>query len=126
MSSKKNSQLQTNSETVHWKKTLAKALVSGSEWPDKDELLDVLYWGRQLLALMIGIFWGFIPLHGFLAIVLYIVISTAIGQLYATTFQKVDEDSLGGFWELAKEGFGSAFATFMVSWIGVYSASHFN
>lgn len=39
---------------------------------------------------------------------------------------QVDEDSLGGFWELAKEGFGSAFATFMVSWIGVYSASHFN
>lgn len=64
-------------------------MVSGSEWPDKDELLDVLYWGRQLLALMIGIFWGFIPLHGFLAIVLYIVISTAVGQLYATNFQKV-------------------------------------
>ncbi|MCP9262512.1 Rab5-interacting protein [Dirofilaria immitis] len=82
---------------------LAKALVSGSDWPDKDELLDVLYWGRQILALMIGIFWGFIPLHGFLAIVLYIVISTTLGQLYATNFQKVDEDSLGGFWELAKK-----------------------
>ncbi|KAL3985219.1 Rab5-interacting protein (Rab5ip) family protein [Acanthocheilonema viteae] len=126
MSPKKSSQLQANSETVHWKKTLSKALVSGSEWPDKDELLDVLYWGRQLLALIIGIFWGFIPLHGFLAIVLYIIISTAVGQFYTTNFQKVDEDSLGGFWELAKEGFGSAFATFMVSWIGVYSASHFN
>ncbi|VDK71580.1 unnamed protein product [Litomosoides sigmodontis] len=124
MSPKKSSQQQAHSETVHWKKTLAKALVSGSEWPDKDELLDVLYWGRQLLALMIGIFWGFIPLHGFLAIVLYVVISTAVGQLYATNFQKVDEDSLGGFWELAKEGFGSAFATFMVSWIEASVAGH--
>ncbi|KAK6027717.1 hypothetical protein OSTOST_06251 [Ostertagia ostertagi] len=34
----------------------------------------------------------------------------------------VDEDDVGGFWELAKEGFGSAFATFMVAWITVYSA----
>lgn len=68
---------------------LSKALVSGSDWPDKDELLDVLYWGRQLLALILGIFWGFIPLHGFLAILLYIGISTTAGQLYATNFQKV-------------------------------------
>ncbi|VDN04630.1 unnamed protein product [Thelazia callipaeda] len=125
MSSKKNSQLQSESETAHWRKTLAKAFIRESEWPNKDDLLDVLYWGRQILALVIGICWGFIPLRGFLAILLYIIISTIVGQLYATNFQKVDEDLLGGFWELAKEGFGSAFATFMVSWIGVYSAFHF-
>lgn len=39
---------------------------------------------------------------------------------------QMDEDTLGGFWELAKEGFGAAFATFMVAWIGVYSAVHFD
>lgn len=68
---------------------LSKAIVRGSAWPDKDELLDVLYWGRQILALIVGIFWGFIPLHGFLAILLYVAISTTAGQLYATSFQKV-------------------------------------
>ncbi|VDN60654.1 unnamed protein product [Dracunculus medinensis] len=60
-----------------------------SEWPDKDELLDVIYWGKQILALMIGISWGIIPLHGLLAIVLYIGISTIFGQLYIANFQKV-------------------------------------
>jgi len=39
-------------------------------------------------------------------------------------FQKDDED-FGGFWEVAKEGFGAAFATFMVSWVTAYSASQF-
>ncbi|VDK54207.1 unnamed protein product [Anisakis simplex] len=117
---------QSDADTVFWKKTLSKAFVSGSDWPEKDELLDVLYWGKQLLALLVGIVWGIIPLHGLLAILFYIFLSTIIAQLYVTNFQKVDEDALGGFWELAKEGFGAAFATFMVAWIGVYSALHFN
>ncbi|MFH4979175.1 hypothetical protein AB6A40_005884 [Gnathostoma spinigerum] len=116
---------QTESEAASWKQTAAKAFVGGSEWPDKDELLDVLYWGKQIIALVIGVVWGMIPLHGFLAIMLYVAISTIVGQFYVTSFQKVDEDAVGGFWELAKEGFGSAFATFMVSWIGIYSAVHF-
>uniref|UniRef100_A0A915CKP2 Rab5-interacting protein n=1 Tax=Parascaris univalens TaxID=6257 RepID=A0A915CKP2_PARUN len=118
--------VQNDAENASWRKTLAKAFVSGSEWPDKDELLDVLYWGKQVLAFLIGISWGIIPLHGFLAILLYVCISTVTAQLYVTNFQKMDEDTLGGFWELAKEGFGAAFATFMVAWIGVYSAVHFD
>lgn len=34
------------SSTVNWKETFRKALKSNSEWPDKDELLDVVYWSR--------------------------------------------------------------------------------
>uniref|UniRef100_A0A1I8BKK7 YqzM family protein n=1 Tax=Meloidogyne hapla TaxID=6305 RepID=A0A1I8BKK7_MELHA len=36
-----------------------------------------------------------------------------------------DDEDFGGFWEVAKEGFGAAFATFMVSWVTAYSASQF-
>lgn len=60
-----------------------------SEWQDKDELLDVIYWGRQVLGLAIGIIWGAIPLHGLFAIVLYVVITTVAGQFYVSSFQKV-------------------------------------
>uniref|UniRef100_A0A0N5APQ6 Rab5-interacting protein n=1 Tax=Syphacia muris TaxID=451379 RepID=A0A0N5APQ6_9BILA len=127
---------QNNIEVSTWKKTLAKSLVK-SDWPDKDELLDVIYWGRQILGLLIGIIWGTIPLHGLFAIILYVSITTIAGQFYVSNFQKVfdltlfeqiivDEDAVGGFWELAKEGFGAAFATFMVAWITVYSAAHYN
>ena len=42
-----------------------------------------------------------------------------------TGYQNTDEELIGGFWEVAKEGFGAAFATFMVSWIALYSALHF-
>uniref|UniRef100_A0A158P7Q7 RSN1_7TM domain-containing protein n=1 Tax=Angiostrongylus cantonensis TaxID=6313 RepID=A0A158P7Q7_ANGCA len=105
---------------------LAKAIRAGSEWSDKDELLDVVYWGRQVLSLIIGIAFGVTSMHGILAILAYVAISTVVAQHFVVKYQQVDEDEVGGFWELAKEGFGSAFATFMVSWITVYSAVHQN
>jgi len=72
-----------------------------------------------------GIIWGIVPLKGLIAILLYVAISTFAGHLYVTNYQEQEEESYGGFWELAKEGFGAAVATFMVSWITVYSAVHF-
>lgn len=112
------------SSSCVWK-TFVKALGKESEWNDKDELLDALYWGRQIISLCIGILWGVVPLKGMLAILIYVALSTLIGHFYVTSFQNQDADNFGGFWELAKEGFGAAFATFMVSWITIYSAVHF-
>ncbi|CAI2355409.1 unnamed protein product [Caenorhabditis sp. 36 PRJEB53466] len=100
-----------------WKSSLGKALAPGSEWPDKDELLDVVYWGKQVLSLFVGLIFGFTPMTGILGIISYVVISSVVAQHYVTKFQKVDEDDVGGFWELSKEGFGAAFATYMVTWI---------
>ncbi|PAV84880.1 hypothetical protein WR25_06477 isoform A [Diploscapter pachys] len=105
-----------------WTQTLQKAFRSGGDWQDKDELLDVVYWGKQILAVLIGVVFGLTPLYGILAIATYVAISTLVTQHYVTKFQGIDEEELGGFWELAKEGFGSAFASFMVSWITVFSA----
>ncbi|KJH46299.1 Rab5-interacting protein [Dictyocaulus viviparus] len=122
MSSKRS----TITEEYCWTGSLAKAFRAGSEWSDKDELLDVVYWGKQVLSLIVGITFGAVSMHGILAIVAYIVISTVVAQNFVVKYQQVDEDEVGGFWELAKEGFGSAFATFMVSWITVYSAVHHN
>ncbi|CAI5451996.1 unnamed protein product [Caenorhabditis angaria] len=102
--------------------TFVKALQPGSEWPDKDELLDVVYWGKQILSLLVGFVFGFTPLVGLLAIISYVCISSVVAQHYVTKFQKVDEDDVGGFWELSKEGFGAAFATFMVTWISTYTS----
>ncbi|GMR59630.1 hypothetical protein PMAYCL1PPCAC_29825, partial [Pristionchus mayeri] len=103
---------------------LAKALRPGSEWSDKDDLLDVLYWGRQVFALVVGIVFGVIPLSGILAIAAYAAVSTLVGQYFVVNYQGADEEQMGGFWELAKEGFGTAFATFLVAWITTYSAIH--
>ncbi|KAK6756833.1 hypothetical protein RB195_014951 [Necator americanus] len=115
-----------SSEDYSWTESLSKALHAGSEWSDKDELLDVVYWGKQILSLIIGVAFGAASMHGILAILAYVVISTMMAQHFVVKYQQVDEDEVGGFWELAKEGFGSAFATFMVAWITVYSALYHN
>lgn len=49
-----------------WKR----AITANSEWPDKDEFLDVIYWSRQVIGILVGIVWGLIPLKGFVALLL--------------------------------------------------------
>ncbi|KAL7735427.1 hypothetical protein ACLKA6_019544 [Drosophila palustris] len=39
----------------------ARALTK-SEWEDKDEFLDVIYWSRQVFGILLGIIWGIVPL----------------------------------------------------------------
>lgn len=34
----------------------------------KDEFLDVIYWLRQIIAVILGVIWGVTPLKGFLGI----------------------------------------------------------
>jgi hypothetical protein len=37
----------------------------------QEDLLDVLYWLRQLIAVLAGVAWGFVPLTGLYAFVGY-------------------------------------------------------
>jgi hypothetical protein len=50
------------------------------------------------------------------------VCNAAIIYAYYTAFQSVDDEEYGGAWEMAKEGFMTCFAGFLVSWVTVYSA----
>ncbi|CCD67868.1 Rab5-interacting protein [Caenorhabditis elegans] len=118
MSSKSSAPLEPT-----WTETLAKGLTPRSEWPDKDELLDVVYWGKQVISLLLGFIFGITSLTGVLVLVCYVGTSSVIAHHFVTKFQRVDEEEVGGFWELSKEGFGAAFATFMVTWITTYTYS---
>jgi len=119
---KSSSDVQSGNTSFH--DVFKKALKSKSEWPDKDELLDVIYWARQIIGTLIGICWGLIPFTGILGVIIYLALTTFAVHLYATNYQNMDEEKLGGFWELAKEGFGSSFASFLIAWILVYTAVH--
>jgi hypothetical protein len=68
---------------------LSKALTRKAQWDDKDDLLEILYWGRQIAALLLGIVCGIVPLKGFLALLLYVGVSTFAGNYYVTGFQEV-------------------------------------
>jgi len=103
--------------------TLSKICVQ-SEWSDKEEFLDVIYWGRQIIGLVIGLFWGLLPLKGFLGLALFGLLSAGIVYIWFTAVQNIDDTEYGGAWELTKEGFMTSFAGFMVTWIITYSAVH--
>lgn len=104
---------------------LTKALTRNSKWEDKDELLDVVYWSRQVIAIVIGIIWGVMSMKGLVFILVYCALTALIINFYVVNYQDQDLDEYGGFMELAKEGFMSAFASFLVVWIIVYSSLHF-
>merc|ERR1712198_250230 len=105
---------------------LNRALSSNSPWPDKDEFLDVIYWGRQILGIVLGLVWGIFPLKGFIALFLFCIINAGAIYVYASNYQCVDEEEFGGMWELTKEGFVTSFAGFLVMWIILYSGLHFD
>ncbi|KAF2883985.1 hypothetical protein ILUMI_22183 [Ignelater luminosus] len=102
-----------------------KAFTTNSEWPDKDEFLDVIYWARQALGIILGIIWGLVPLKGFLGLLLFALVNAGIIYLYFSNFQNVDEEEFGGAWELTKEGFMTSFAGFLVTWIIIYSGLYY-
>lgn len=117
--------IETPPEETSVCKTFLKAITRGSLWPDKDEFLDVIYWLRQVLGIIIGLVWGILPMQGFLGLALFFFVSSIIIYIYFQSFQGVDEDDFGGFSELVKEGCMTSFAGFLVTWIITYSGLHY-
>nr|CAG4649879.1 EOG090X0M4M [Scapholeberis mucronata] len=103
-----------------WSRVLAK----NSEWPDKDEFLDVIYWARQILAVILGLIWGVFCIQGFIGLFLFAATNAGLLYMYFSSFQSIDEEEYGGVWELTKEGFMTSFAGFLVTWTIVYSGLH--
>jgi len=104
--------------------TFNKALKGSSAWTDKDEFLDVIYWIRQILGVLIGVVWGVIPMKGLVGIILFMAVNLAVVYIYFSMYQRVDEEEFGGISEILKEGLMTSLATFFVTWIILYSALH--
>ncbi|XP_019477666.1 uncharacterized protein RAB5IF, partial [Meleagris gallopavo] len=92
----------------------------------QDEFLDVIYWFRQIIAVILGVIWGVVPLKGFVGIAIFCLINAGVLYLYFSSFQQIDEEEYGGTWELTKEGFMTSFALFLVVWIIFYTAIHYD
>uniref|UniRef100_A0A8C0FJ07 RAB5 interacting factor n=1 Tax=Bubo bubo TaxID=30461 RepID=A0A8C0FJ07_BUBBB len=93
---------------------LAKQICTAYSKIVKDEFLDVIYWFRQIIAVILGIIWGVVPLKGFVGIAVFCLINAGVLYLYFSSFQQIDEEEYGGTWELTKEGFMTSFALFLV------------
>uniref|UniRef100_A0A8C8TZM9 Respirasome Complex Assembly Factor 1 n=1 Tax=Peromyscus maniculatus bairdii TaxID=230844 RepID=A0A8C8TZM9_PERMB len=86
-----------------------------------DEFLDVIYWFRQIIAVVLGVIWGILPLRGFLGIAGFCLINAGVLYLYFSNYLQIDEEEYGGTWELTKEGFMTSFALFMVCVAGGFT-----
>lgn len=116
-----------SSETASKKSTFSlmkKAFRSNEEWPDKEEFLDVIYWMRQVMGIVLGVCWGLLPMRGFIGLLLFVAVNAGIIFFYVNNFQNIDEEEYGGMWEITKEGFMTSFAGFLVTWIIVYTGLH--
>ncbi|XP_063363492.1 GEL complex subunit OPTI [Cydia amplana] len=101
-----------------------KVFEANAEWPDKEEFLDVIYWMRQAIGIILGLCWGLLPLKGFLGLLLFVLVNAAVIYFYVSNFQSIDEEEYGGMWEITKEGFMTSFAGFLVTWIIMYTGLH--
>ncbi|CAH2265706.1 respirasome Complex Assembly Factor 1 [Pararge aegeria] len=110
----------SNGNDSIWKR----ALLPNAEWPDKEEFLDVIYWMRQAIGIILGLCWGLLPLKGFLGLLLFVIVNAAVIYVYVSSFQNVDEEEYGGMWEITKEGFMTSFAGFLVTWIIMFTGLH--
>jgi uncharacterized membrane protein (DUF485 family) len=86
---------------------------------DQEQFLDVIYWGRQIFAIIIGILWGYLGWTGFFGLASFTAVNSLIVYIYAVNF---NEDTDEEMTEFVKEGFMTALSCFMVSWILTYSA----
>lgn len=85
----------------------------------QEEFLDVIYWGRQFFAIIIGIAWGYLGWTGFFGLASFAAVNSLIVYIYAVNYNEDTDDEMMDF---LKEGFMTALSCFMVSWILTYSA----
>lgn len=94
--------------------SLLKAATPGQAW-GRQELLGVVFWLRQLLALLAGVAAGIGALPGIPGLLFFAAVAVVGCHLFCTRYQRVDVDALfGGPADLAKEGLGPALSLYLV------------
>ena len=58
--------------------TINKVFTYQADWSEKEEFLDVIYWSRQIIGLVLGFIWGQVPPNGFVEIFLFRALSAGI------------------------------------------------
>ncbi|EIE21971.1 Rab5-interacting [Coccomyxa subellipsoidea C-169] len=100
-----------------------KAAFSKMDQWDKEDLLDLLYWMRQVIAILAGIAWGLVPLTGLYAFLSFMVVLLGAPLLWYQA-QRIDEEEFGGHQSLAGEGTAPSMALFLLVWIVTYTFVH--
>ncbi|KAM7458859.1 hypothetical protein BLSTO_00390 [Blastocystis sp. subtype 1] len=98
----------------------------GAEY-DKEtfpDFLDLIYFVKQFVALVIGIVWGILPFTGAFGLLTGVVASFGIPLLYANRYLRVNTEDFDVM-TILSEGAMPTFALFLLSWILCYTTFHY-
>ena len=79
----------------------------------KDDLLIIVYWFKQCLAVVFGLIWGFSKFTGWQGFAGFIVMWILATFLYCAKFLKLDPDDSSQF-DVMAEGFMASNGMFLV------------
>ena len=100
---------------------LSRALTSGSAKDmERDELLDIVYWFRSFLGLVVGLTAGLLKLTGAPVIMMFAALIFGLTFWYLTKFLEIEEGEFNEQ-ELNMEGLSNGVGLFLLTWILVYS-----
>ena len=77
---------------------VSRAFTANSEWEEKDDFLDVVYWIRQLVGVVIGIAFGVVGVKGAVGIAGFAAINAGVVYAYCSAFQSIDEEVKFDLW----------------------------
>lgn len=88
----------------------------------KDDILDALYWIRQVAAILAGPVAGLAGARGVSTFALFVTSAASAGLSWARAVG-VDEEDVGGVGALLGEGLSQAIALFVLLWSLFYSVT---
>eukprot|EP00879_Flechtneria_rotunda_P008566 GHRR01008976.1.p1 GENE.GHRR01008976.1~~GHRR01008976.1.p1 ORF type:complete len:119 (+),score=27.50 GHRR01008976.1:201-557(+) len=93
-----------------------------AKW-EKDELLDVIHWWRQVIGFLFGLLWGATQITGFLGFISFLVLNSLSTIAVYKSMLGIDEDDYGGHADLVVEGMPGSVASFLLAWVLSYTAA---
>mmetsp|Transcript_34576 Transcript_34576/g.87450 ORF Transcript_34576/g.87450 Transcript_34576/m.87450 type:complete len:127 (-) Transcript_34576:1732-2112(-) len=118
MSSKTQSKAGANASVI------SKLLSPADATWKKDELMNVLFTLKIVVAIGFGCMCGLLPITGWPAFVGYIVTSMVFTLGFYQSYLQIDEEEFGGHGELLNEGQAMGLGAFALCWILLYTEVH--
>lgn len=103
---------------------LSRAFSTGEEFT-KEEVLDILFYMKEVFGMILGIVVALIGLMGLTGIVVFVLAISLLNYLYVFKFLGVDEEVVETK-DVLKEHFMNGFFPFLLSWVIGYNLLNFS
>jgi hypothetical protein len=103
-----------------WQKIFSKTDVK----LEKEEILEAVYWLKQVIAVLTGLICAIVPFNGAIGFSLFVIHMVLFSHIFAFNYLKVDDNVVGGSMPVWTEGAFTALAFFLLVWITLYTILH--